>query len=63
MTPLSINSMSNVAQNPDGAFDLYFGPQLPAGKPESNRIKTVPGQAFTVALRLSGATMPFYDQS
>jgi hypothetical protein len=59
----SINSMSNVAQNPDGSYDLYFGPQLPAGKPESNWIKTVPGQSFTVALRFYGATMPFYDQS
>ena len=44
-------------------FDLYFGPQLPAGEPESNWIKTNPGEGFTACLRLYGATMPFYDQS
>ena len=37
----SINSMSPVAQNPDGSHDLYFGPQLPSGVRESNWIKTV----------------------
>src|SRR5262249_34858504 len=31
----SINSMSHIAQNADGSYDLYFGPQLPAGTPES----------------------------
>ena len=55
--------MSNIAPNADGSHDLYFGPQQPAGKPETNWIKTNPGKGFMVALRLYGATMPFYDQS
>lgn len=59
----SINSMSNIAQNADGSYDLHFGPQLPDGAPESNWIKTNPGEGYMVALRLCGATMPFYDQS
>ncbi|MDQ6432648.1 DUF1254 domain-containing protein [Mesorhizobium sp. LHD-90] len=59
----SINSMSKIAQNADGSYDLYFGPQLPSGKPESNWIRTNPGEGFMLALRLYGATMPFYDQS
>jgi hypothetical protein len=59
----SINSLGKVEQNADGSYDLYFGPQLPAGKPESNWIKTVPGQGYVLALRLYGATQPFYDQS
>jgi hypothetical protein len=59
----SINSMSNVAQNGDGSYDLYFAPQLPVDKPNSNWIKTNPDEGYMLALRLYGATMPFYDQS
>jgi hypothetical protein len=59
----SINSMSNIEQNADGSYDLYFGPQLPAGKSEANWIKTIPGQGYVLSLRLYGATLPFYDQS
>jgi hypothetical protein len=59
----SINSMSKVEANSDGSCDLYFGPSLPTGKAETNWIKTNPGQGFMAALRLYGATMPFYDQS
>ncbi|GMG90524.1 hypothetical protein Cmtc_17440 [Cupriavidus sp. TKC] len=57
----SINSMSNIAQNADGSYDLYFAPKLPAGATESNWIRTVPGQGFAASLRLYGATQPFYD--
>lgn len=59
----SINSMSTVDQNPDGSYDLYFGPQVPAGKSEANWIKTNPGEGYVLSLRLYGATQPFYDQS
>lgn len=59
----SINSYNTLEQNADGSFDLYFGPQQPAGTPASNWIKTNRDQGFMVALRLYGATMPFYDQS
>ena len=59
----SINSLGKVEPNADGSYELYFGPGLPAGKPEANWIKTNPGEGFMAALRLYGATMPFYDQS
>ncbi|WP_236069502.1 DUF1254 domain-containing protein [Citreicoccus inhibens] len=59
----SINSMGQVSQNRDGSYDLYFGPKLPSGAPESNWIRTVPGQGFAASLRLYGATMSFYDLS
>jgi hypothetical protein len=36
---------------------------LPAGKAASNWIKTIPGRGFMLALRLYGATQPFYDQT
>jgi hypothetical protein len=59
----SINSMNKIAQNADKSYDLYFGPKLPDGVPESNWIKTNPGKGFLVALRLYGPTHAFYDQS
>jgi hypothetical protein len=59
----SINSMNQIAQNADKSYDLYFGPELPDGVPESNWIKTNPGKGFLVALRLYGPTHAFYDQS
>ncbi|TDY22992.1 hypothetical protein B0G81_3315 [Paraburkholderia sp. BL6665CI2N2] len=59
----SINSIGNVARNEDGSYDLYFGPRLPDGAPESNWIRTNPGQGYAASLRLYGALMPFYDQT
>jgi hypothetical protein len=59
----SINSMNTIAQNADGSYDLSFGPSLPQGTPESNWIKTNPGQGFLVALRRYGPTKAFYDES
>lgn len=59
----SINSMTNLAQNEDGSYDLYFGPQLPGNAQQSNWIQTNPGQGFFASLRLYGATAPFYNQS
>jgi len=59
----SINGFNNVAANPDGSIDLYFGPTRPAVAPESNWIQTVDGRAFLVALRLYGTETEFYDQT
>jgi hypothetical protein len=60
----SINSLiGTVQQETDGSYDLYFAPDLPADVPEGNWIKTNPGEGFAIALRLYGATMPFYDQT
>jgi hypothetical protein len=60
----SINSLvGTVQQATDGSYDLYFAPELPPDVPEGNWIKTNPGEGFAVALRLYGATMPFYDQT
>ena len=57
----SINSLiGTVQQEPDGSYDLYFAPELPAEVPEGTWIKTNLGEGFAVALRLYGATMPFY---
>jgi hypothetical protein len=34
-----------------GSVDAYFGPEAPAGK-ESNRVQTIPGEAWFTILRL-----------
>jgi hypothetical protein len=43
--------------------DLYFGPEVPAGKPESNWIKTIPGKGWFTYFRLYGPTQPYFDRS
>jgi hypothetical protein len=32
----SINGFNEVAKNTDGSIDLWFGPEKPAGAPDSN---------------------------
>lgn len=59
----SINSMSPIAANSDGSYDIYFGPELTEGRPASNWIKTNSGQGYLVSLRLYGPTEAFFDLS
>lgn len=59
----SLNGYYDLAKNEDGSIDLWFGPSLPGGAPESNFIQTVAGRNFLVALRLYGAETEFYDQT
>jgi hypothetical protein len=48
--------------NADGSYDIYFGPNAPAGK-ETNWRRTVPGKSFFTILRLYGPTQAYFDQS
>lgn len=48
--------------NPDGSYDVYFGPAAPAGK-EKNWLQTVPNKGHNVIFRLYGPLEPFYDQT
>jgi hypothetical protein len=57
------SSRDNLAKNSDGSVDLYFGPKLPAGKPESNWIQTIPGKGWFSYFRLYGPTQPFFDRT
>jgi hypothetical protein len=60
----SVNSLDGrVTANPDGSYDLHFGPEQPQGVPEANWLRTNPGEGFNVNLRLYGPTQPFFDQS
>ena len=57
------SSRSNIQKNADGTVDLYFGPKLPAGKPESNWIKTIPGRGWFSYFRLYGPLQAYFDRS
>ena len=49
-------------KNPDGSFDIYFGPKAPAGK-ENNWIQTVPGKSWFTILRLYGPQQSWFDKT
>ena len=59
----SVNSQQKLAYNDDGSLDLYFGPELPSGAPESNYIGTNPGEGFFVIIRLYSPGKAYFDES
>jgi hypothetical protein len=61
--PPDRSSRDNIVRNADGSVDLFFGPTPPAGKPESNWIKTLPGKGWFTYFRLYGPTQPYFDLS
>lgn len=52
----------DIAKNPDGSIDVYFGPKAPAGE-ESNWVQTVPGKGWFAYFRFYGPTEAFFDKS
>jgi hypothetical protein len=58
----SLNSFDGPEQNADGSYDVFFGPEAPAGK-EKNWVKTVPGKGWFTYIRLYGPLEPFFDQT
>ena len=59
----SKNQWDNIEKNKDGSIDLYFGPSLPKGAPESNFIKSVEGRNYITVIRLYGTGIDFFDQT
>ena len=57
------SSRDDITTNADGSVDLYFGPTAPAGKPEKNWIKTLPGKGWFTYFRLYGPTQPYFDKT
>ncbi len=53
---------TDVVQNEDGSFDIYFAPEAPDGK-ESNWVQTVPGKGWNTIFRLYGPLEPWFDQT
>ncbi len=59
----SINSMDAVTYNDDGSATFYFGPKLPEGAPESNYLRTIPGDGWFTLFRLYGPMRSYFDGS
>jgi hypothetical protein len=51
-----------LVQNEDGSFDIFIGPEPPAGQ-ENNWLQTVPGKSWNVIFRLYGPLQPWFDQT
>ena len=49
-----------IEQNADGSFDIWFGPQAPAGK-EGNWLATLPGKSWFTIMDFKRATELFAD--
>ncbi|GLS96434.1 DUF1254 domain-containing protein [Piscinibacter gummiphilus] len=59
----STNSYYDIPKQPDGSVEIWFGPEKPANVADSAYIKTIPGRALLVTLRLYGTEDGFYDQT
>jgi hypothetical protein len=55
-----ISTFTNPVANPDGSYDLYFGPEALPGK-EKNFVKTVPGKGWFFLFRLYGPEEAYFD--
>ncbi len=51
-----------IAQNADGSYDIWFGPQAPAGK-EGNWLATLPGKSWFTILRMYGPLEPWINKT
>ncbi|WNC67099.1 DUF1254 domain-containing protein [Thalassotalea nanhaiensis] len=61
--PSKNNKRDDLVYNQDGSVTLYFGPQLPKGKPAANFTETTPGKAWFAMLRLYGPLQPWFDKT
>jgi hypothetical protein len=51
---------ADIVQNADGSYDVYFGPEKPAGA--ENWIQTIPGKGWNMLWRIYGPTQVWYDK-
>ncbi|MHC4757714.1 MAG: DUF1254 domain-containing protein [Planctomycetota bacterium] len=58
-----VGSVHGAKANNDGSFDVYFGPELPAGVSKENWVQTKPGLGWFVYLRLYGPEQPYFDKT
>ena len=56
------SQLPDLAKNPDGSVDIYFGPEAPAGH-EANWVPTDPARGFELMFRLYGPTRALFDKS
>ena len=60
---VSLGSTDSLEVNDDGTVDLYFGPQRPAGVPESNWVQTNQDEGWFVLFRFFGPERSYYDKT
>ena len=53
---------ADIEQNPDGSYDVYFGPKPPKGK-ENNWLQTIPGKGWHVLWRIYGPEQAWFDKT
>ena len=58
----SVSPYTIPESNSDGAIDVYFGPEAPAGR-ERNWVQTMPGKGWFVLFRFYGPLEPFFDKT
>lgn len=51
----------DLAQNDDGSYEVYFGPEPPTGH-ETNWVQTDPGKGWNMIFRLYGPLEPWFDK-
>lgn len=56
------SQIAEMAKNPDGSIDLYFGPKAPARK-EANWVPTDPARKFELMFRAYGPTKAFFEKT
>jgi hypothetical protein len=54
------NNKEGLVQNEDGSWDIYIGPEAPAGM-ENNWIQTNPGKGWNIIFRLYGPLDAWFD--
>jgi len=59
----SRNQYDKVKISDDGSVELWFSPEQPEGVGEKNWIRSIPGRAQMIAVRLYGTGPEFYDQT
>ena len=52
----------SIKPNDDGSYTIWFGPKAPSGQ-EGNWIQTLPGNSYSVLLRLYGPLQPWFDKT
>jgi hypothetical protein len=57
------SSRTDLAMNPDGSVDIYFGPDKPEGDKAENWIPTEAGRAWFPHFRLYSPKQAFLDRS
>jgi hypothetical protein len=58
-----VGSVHGAKANDDGAYDVYFGAELPEGVAKENWVQTKPGKGWFVYLRLYGPEKPYFDKA